>query len=158
MSLYDIRVKNNKGEEIELSKYKGKTLVIVNTASECGFTSQYEGLQKMYEHLKDKGLEVLGFPCNQFGGQEPGNDSEIAGFCTGRFGVTFPIFSKVDVNGDQASPLFVYLKKEARGFLGTQKIKWNFTKFLVSKDGKVIKRYGSVDKPEKIEKDLQSIL
>ena len=158
MSLYEIKVKTNKGEEIELSKYKGKTLLIVNTASECGFTNQYEGLQKMYEDLKGKGLEVLGFPCNQFGGQEPGSDEEIAGFCTGHFGVTFPIFSKIDVNGDHAAPLYVYLKKQAPGFLGTQKVKWNFTKFLVSKDGKVLKRFAPVDKPEKIQKAIEEIL
>lgn len=135
MSLYDISVKNGKGEDVALSQYKGKALLVVNVASECGFTPQYEGLQKLYEKYKDHGLEILGFPCNQFGGQEPGKDEEIQSFCTGRFGVRFPIFSKVDVNGDHASKLFQFLKKEAPGVLGTEAIKWNFTKFLVSKDG-----------------------
>ena len=158
MNLYDLKVKNAKGEDIELSKYKGKTLLIVNTASECGFTPQYEGLQKMYEKLQGKGLEILGFPCNQFGGQEPGNDEAIQGFCTGRFGVRFPIFSKVDVNGPDAAPLYVYLKDQARGFLGTKSIKWNFTKFLVSPEGKILKRYAPTDKPEKIEADLEKTL
>lgn len=158
MSLYDISVKNGKGEDVALSQYKGKALLVVNVASECGFTPQYEGLQKLYEKYKDHGLEILGFPCNQFGGQEPGKDEEIQSFCTGRFGVRFPIFSKVDVNGDHASKLFQFLKKEAPGVLGTEAIKWNFTKFLVSKDGVVLKRFGSVDKPESLESDIEAAL
>ena len=157
-TIYDQKVKNVKGEEVSLEKYKGKTLLIVNVASECGFTYQYEGLQKLYEQYQAKGLEVLGFPCNQFGGQEPGTNDEIQNFCSGRFGVKFPIFDKVDVNGEHEHPLFTLLKKEARGFLGTQKIKWNFTKFLVSKDGKVLKRFGSVDKPETIAPAIEKIL
>ena len=158
MNLYELSVKNAKNEEVSLSNYKGKVLLVVNVASACGFTPQYEGLQKLYEQNQSKGFEVLGFPCNQFGGQEPGTIEEIQEFCTGRFGVKFPIFAKVDVNGDQASPLFTYLKQEATGVLGTEAIKWNFTKFLVSKDGKVLHRYGSIDKPESIQKDLDEAL
>ena len=163
MSLYnlsakDLTVKNAKGEEQNLSEYKGKTLLIVNVASACGFTPQYEGLQKLYEEYQSQGLEILGFPCNQFGGQEPGSDAEIQSFCTGRFGVKFPIFSKVEVNGEQASPVFTFLKKEAKGLLGTEAIKWNFTKFLVSKDGVVLKRYGSIDKPETMKDEITRAL
>jgi glutathione peroxidase len=158
MSLYDFTVKNAKGEDVSLSKYKGKAVVVVNVASECGFTPQYEGLQKLYEKYQAQGLEIIGFPCNQFGGQEPGSDSEIQNFCTGRFGVKFPILAKVDVNGDDAAPVFTFLKKEKKGILGTEGIKWNFTKFLVSKDGEVIKRYGSVDKPESMHEDIEAAL
>jgi glutathione peroxidase len=158
MSLYDFTVKNAKGEDVSLSKYKGKAVVVVNVASECGFTPQYEGLQKLYEKYQAQGLEIIGFPCNQFGGQEPGTDSEIQNFCTGRFGVKFPILAKVDVNGDDAAPVFTFLKKEKKGILGTEGIKWNFTKFLVSKDGEVIKRYGSVDKPESMHADIEAAL
>jgi glutathione peroxidase len=158
MSLYDIKVKNAKNEEVELSKYKGKALLIVNVASECGFTNQYEGLEKLYETYKDKGFEVLGFPCNQFGGQEPGSDEEIQTFCTGTFGVKFPVMAKVDVNGSNASPLYEHLKSEAPGILGTEMIKWNFTKFLVSKDGKVLKRFAPQDKPESLTKDIEAAL
>ena len=158
MGLYDFTVKNAKGQDVSLSQYQGKVLLIVNVASECGFTPQYEGLQNLYSDLAGKGFEVLGFPCNQFGGQEPGTEAEIENFCTGRFGVKFPIFSKVDVNGDHADPLYVYLKKESPGVLGTEAIKWNFTKFLISKDGKVVKRYGSIDKPESIRKDIVALL
>ncbi len=158
MDLYDFEVKNAKGENVSLSKYKGKVLLIVNVASECGFTPQYEGLQNLYSDLAAKGLEVLGFPCNQFGGQEPGTEAEIESFCTGRFGVKFPIFAKIDVNGENAHPLYAFLKKEAAGILGTEAIKWNFTKFLVTKEGKVLKRYGSIDKPESIKKDIEAIL
>jgi glutathione peroxidase len=158
MSLYDFTVKNAKGEDVSLSKYKGKAVVVVNVASECGFTPQYEGLQKLYEKYQAQGLEIIGFPCNQFGGQEPGSDSEIQNFCTGRFGVKFPILAKVDVNGDDAAPVFTFLKKEKKGILGTEGIKWNFTKFLVSKDGEVIKRYGSVDKPESMHADIEAAL
>jgi glutathione peroxidase len=158
MSLYDFTVKNAKGEDVSLSKYKGKAVVVVNVASECGFTPQYAGLQKLYEKYQAQGLEIIGFPCNQFGGQEPGTDSEIQNFCTGRFGVKFPILAKVDVNGDDAAPVFTFLKKEKKGILGTEGIKWNFTKFLVSKDGEVIKRYGSVDKPESMHADIEAAL
>jgi glutathione peroxidase len=133
-------------------------LLIVNTASKCGFTPQFEGLEDMYQSLNEKGLEVLGFPCNQFAQQDKGSDSEIAGFCMKNYGVSFPMFSKVEVNGDQAHPLYQFLKKEARGVLGTQKIKWNFTKFLVNKKGKVVKRFAPTSKPEAIEKHVQALL
>ena len=155
-SIYDISFKNAKGESLTLKPYEGKKILVVNVASECGFTKQYEGLQKLFTDLKDKGVVVVGFPCNQFGGQEPGTDDEIQGFCSGRFGVTFPIYSKVDVNGDQAHPLFTRLKEEAPGILGTKAIKWNFTKFLIDESGKVVKRYAPNDTPEDIAKELQS--
>ncbi len=155
-SIYDISFKNAKGESLTLKPFEGKKILIVNVASECGFTKQYEGLQKLFTDLKDKGVVVVGFPCNQFGGQEPGTDEEIQEFCSGRFGVTFPIYSKVDVNGDQAHPLFEQLKEAAPGILGTKAIKWNFTKFLIDESGKVVKRYAPNDTPEEIAKDLQS--
>ena len=158
MSLYDFEVKDAKGQAVSLNQYQGKALLIVNVASACGFTPQYEGLQKLYEEYQSQGLEILGFPCNQFGAQESGTDEEIQGFCTGRFGVKFKVFSKVEVNGDAASPLFKFLKKEASGVLGTEAIKWNFTKFLVSKDGKVLKRFGSIDKPESMKKEIEAAL
>ena len=157
-NLYDLKVKNAKGEDVSLAQYRGKALLIVNVASECGFTPQYEGLQKLYARFSAQDFEVLGFPCNQFGGQEPGADEEIQGFCTGRFGVRFPVFAKVDVNGKNADPLFVFLKKEAPGILGTEGIKWNFTKFLVGKDGHVIKRYAPQDKPENFIEDVEKAL
>src|SRR6187431_2415661 len=135
-SLYDITVDDIHGKPVKLAKYKGKVLLIVNTASECGFTPQYKGLEELYEKLHGKGLEVLGFPCNQFGGQEPGTDTEIAQFCELNYGVSFPMFAKVDVNGADASPLFKYLKAEAPGMLGSEIVKWNFTKFLVDREGK----------------------
>ena len=156
--LYSIQVKNAKGESVSLDQYKGKAVLVVNVASECGFTPQYEGLQKLYEQYQSKGLEILGFPCNQFGGQESGTNDEIQSFCTGRFGVRFPVFAKVDVNGENAAPLFQFLKKEAPGILGTEKIKWNFTKFLVSKDGKVLQRFAPIDKPESLTKEIEKAL
>ena len=137
MSLYDFKVKNNKGSEVSLSEYKGKVLLIVNTATGCGFTPQYDGLQDLYEKYKDSGLEILDFPCDQFGHQAPGSDEEIANFCTGRFGITFPQFSKIEVNGKNASPLYDWLKSQKSGILG-KAIKWNFTKFLIDKNGNVI--------------------
>ncbi len=154
MSIYDYKVKTISGEETTLTPFRGKTLLIVNVASECGFTVQYEGLEKLYQKYKDKGLVVLGFPCNQFGGQESGDESQIKSFCETKFHVTFPLFSKVDVNGAGASPLFEYLKKERKGFLGSGIIKWNFTKFLVGKDGEVMKRFAPQTTPDLIEKDL----
>ena len=157
MSIYDIKVKNMKGAEVPLSEYSGRALLIVNTATGCGFTPQYEGLQKLYDKYKDKGFEILDFPCNQFLNQAPGTEEEIHTFCTGRFGITFPQFAKIDVNGPEESPLYTFLKRDKGGFLGS-KIKWNFTKFLVDKNGKVIKRYGSVEKPENIEKDIAALL
>lgn len=143
---------------VKLDQYKGKVLLIVNTASRCGFTPQYEGLEALHRKYKDRNFEVLGFPCNQFGAQEPGNDEEIKKFCSLTYDVNFPLFSKVDVNGDGALPLFKHLKEQAPGVLGTQGIKWNFTKFLVDKDGRVIKRYAPQDKPEAIAKDIEKLL
>lgn len=157
MSIYDIKVKNINGIDVTLSDFNGKVLLIVNTATGCGFTPQYDGLQDLYEKYRDKGFQILDFPCNQFANQAPGTEEEIHTFCTGRFGITFPQFAKIDVNGPNESPLYTYLKKDKRGFLGS-KIKWNFTKFLVDKNGTVIKRYGSVEKPEKIEKDIVALL
>jgi len=157
MSIYDIQVKNMKGEEVSLGAYRGQTLLIVNTATGCGFTPQYDGLQKLYSKYKDKGFEILDFPCNQFLNQAPGTEEEIHTFCTGRFGITFPQFAKIDVNGPDESPLYTFLKRGKGGFLSS-KIKWNFTKFLVDKNGNVIKRYGSVEKPENIEKDIAALL
>ncbi|MGR6874484.1 glutathione peroxidase [Pseudomonas sp. HK3] len=158
MSVYDFKALDIQGQERELADYKGKVLLIVNTASKCGFTPQFEGLEVMYKELHDKGLEVLGFPCNQFAQQDKGSDSEIAGFCMKNYGVSFPMFSKVEVNGDNAHPLYQYLKKEARGILGTQKIKWNFTKFLINQDGNVIKRFAPTAKPEDIAKQVRTLL
>jgi glutathione peroxidase len=158
MNISEFKVKNHLGAEVSLSEYHGKVLLIVNTASACGFTPQYEGLQKLREKYKDKGFEVLGFPCNQFGAQEPGSDSEIQNFCQMNFGVNFPVFSKIEVNGPNADPLYGFLKKEAPGIMGTEAIKWNFTKFLVSKDGKVLNRFAPMDKPESLEKEIESAL
>jgi len=138
--------------------YAGKVVLVVNTASQCGYTPQYEGLEALYKSYKDKGLVVLGFPSDQFGGQEFADDKEIAKFCKANFGVSFPMFAKVKVNGEDAHPLYKHLKSEATGLLGTEGIKWNFTKFLVGKDGRVVKRYGSMDKPEDIAKDVEKLL
>ena len=146
------------GKELPLTEFKGKVLLIVNTASKCGFTPQFKGLEALYEQYKDKGLEILGFPCNQFGKQDPGSNDEINSFCELNYGVSFTMFEKVDVNGDSAHPLFKYLKKQAPGVLGTEGIKWNFTKFLVDRDGKVVDRYASTDTPEKIAKDVAKLL
>ena len=154
MELYSHHITRNTGEQITLEQYKGKVLLIVNTASKCGFTPQYEGLEALYQKYKDKGLEILGFPCDQFGHQEPGNDEDIAEFCSLNFGVSFPLFQKTIVNGPEANPLFESLKKEAPGLLGTKRIKWNFTKFLVTPDGKVLKRYAPTIKPSAIEADI----
>lgn len=156
--LYDFNLTLNNGQDTTLEPYQGKVLLIVNTASKCGFTPQYEGLQSLYSDLKDKGLVVLGFPCDQFGHQEPGSDSEIEQFCSLKFNVDFPLFKKIDVNGAQASPLFTFLKDEAPGLLGSKGIKWNFTKFLVSKSGKVVKRYASTTKPEDMRSDIEAQL
>ena len=157
-SVYDFSAQTIKGEDVSLSIYIGKVLLVVNTASHCGFTPQYKGLEAMYKKYKDKGLEILGFPCNQFGNQEPGDSEQIAEFCELNFGVTFPLFKKIDVNGPETHPLFKYLKAEAPGILGSQAIKWNFTKFLVDKNGKVIKRFAPTDTPEKIEQDVAELL
>jgi len=155
---YDFSAKDITGKEISMSTYKGKVVLVVNVASECGYTPQYEGLEKLYQRYHKEGLEILGFPCNQFGGQEPASEKEIANFCKVNFGVTFPLFSKINVNGDNTHPLYVFLKEKASGILGTQSIKWNFTKFLIDKKGTVIERYGSSTKPKKIAADIEKLL
>lgn len=157
-SIYDIDVKAIDGKTHSMSEWKGKTLLIVNVASKCGFTPQYKGLEELYKKLSSKGLVVMGFPCNQFGSQEPGSEEEIQNFCDISFKVTFPMFSKIDVNGSNAHPLFAFLKEAAPGILGTEIIKWNFTKFLVDKHGKVVKRYAPNDTPESIGPDIEGIL
>lgn len=156
--IYGISAKSIVGDEVSLDDYRGKVLLIVNTASKCGFTPQYKGLEALYEKYKDQGLAILGFPCNQFGQQEPGDSEEISGFCERNFGVTFPLFEKVDVNGDDAHPLFAHLKEQARGLLGSKSIKWNFTKFLVGRDGEVIKRFAPKDKPAGLESAIKALL
>lgn len=157
-SIYDFEVNTISGKPVPLSDYKGKVLLIVNTASKCGFTPQFSGLESLYKSFHEQGLEVLGFPCNQFLKQDPGSDSEISEFCSLNYGVTFPMFSKIEVNGDNAHPLYNYLKSEAKGLLGSEKIKWNFTKFLVNRDGEVIKRYAPNTEPKDIEKDIKALL
>jgi len=156
-SIYDFTVKNNVGEDVSLREYEGKTLLIVNTATGCGFTPQYEGLENLYRKYQDQGFVVLDFPCNQFGHQAPGSDAEINSFCTSKYDTTFPRFAKIDVNGDNESPLYTYLKDQQGGLLGS-KIKWNFTKFLVDKTGKVVERFAPNDKPEKIEDQIKAVL
>lgn len=157
-SIHEFEVNTISGNRVSLSDYEGQIVLVVNTASKCGFTKQYAGLEDIYRQNKEQGFTILGFPCNQFGEQEKGNSDEISQFCELNFGVTFPLFEKIDVNGENAAPLFTYLTSNARGFLGSKRIKWNFTKFLVGKDGKVIKRYGSVTKPQDIEADIKKLL
>ncbi|MGE0616961.1 MAG: glutathione peroxidase [Bacteriovoracia bacterium] len=157
-TVYDFTAKDGRGQERSLKEFAGKALLIVNTASECGFTPQYKGLEALRKKYHEKGLEVLGFPCNQFGGQEPGDDQQISQFCELNYGVSFPIFSKVNVNGSDAHPLFEFLKESLPGILGSKMIKWNFTKFLVSRDGKPLKRYAPNDTPESIEKEISAAL
>lgn len=157
-NIYDFKVKKNDGNDLELSEYKGKVLLIVNTASDCGFTPQYAGLQELYQKYKDQGLEVLAFPCNQFGHQEKGDDEQIKSFCDLRFNITFPLFSKIDVNGENAHPLYKYLTQEQRGILGSKKIKWNFTKFLIDREGNAIERFAPATKPENLEEDIKKLL
>ncbi|BCI69511.1 glutathione peroxidase family protein [Sphingomonas sp. S17] len=146
------------GRAVDMSAYAGRVLLIVNTASQCGFTPQYEGLEALHRRYEAQGLTVLGFPCNQFGGQEPGDATEIANFCSTTYDVTFPVLAKVEVNGDGADPLFQWLKAEAPGLLGTKRIKWNFTKFLVNRDGEVVGRYAPTTKPEDLSKDIEAVL
>lgn len=153
-SIYDHQVRTIDGQTLSMEAYRGKTLLIVNVASRCQFTPQYQGLEAMYQRMRGQGLEILGFPCDQFGNQEPGADADIKSFCDLTYGVSFPLFSKIEVNGEGAHPLYAALKHAAPGLLGAEDIKWNFTKFLVGPDGHVIKRYGSGDTPEAIEKDL----
>jgi glutathione peroxidase len=156
--LTHIPVKGADGVETDLSAYDGQVLLIVNTASKCGFTPQYEGLEALHRQYRDRGFSVLAFPCNQFGGQEPGDAEEIASFCRLTYDVTFPVFAKVDVNGNDAAPLFHHLKKQAKGLLGSQAIKWNFTKFLVGRDGQVVDRYAPTTKPEALVADIEKLL
>ncbi len=157
-NVYDFSVKTIDGDEQSLEAYRGKALLIVNTASKCGFTPQYEGLQKLYEEYQGKGLEILGFPCNQFMDQEPGDEQEIKSFCSLNYKVQFPMFSKVDVNGEGTHPLYQYLKKEAKGLLGSESVKWNFTKFLVDSSGKVIARFSPQTTPKSLKKDIERVL
>jgi glutathione peroxidase len=158
MNIYDFQATSLDGKPVDLAQYRGKVLLIVNTASKCGFTPQYQGLETVYRELHGRGLEVLGFPCNQFGSQEPGSEDEIGAFCEKNYGVSFPMFAKVDVNGDAAHPLWTHLKAEAPGVLGTEAIKWNFTKFLIGRDGKVAHRYAPTTKPEEIAGDIEKLL
>jgi glutathione peroxidase len=157
-SAYDHEAKLLDGTPVRLADYAGKVMLVVNTASQCGFTPQFEGLEKLYESYKDRGLVVLGFPSNQFGEQEPGSSAEIGAFCQKNYGVTFPMFEKIDVNGDAAHPLYKWLKQSAPGVLGSERIKWNFTKFLVDRSGHVKARYAPVTKPEQIAKDVEALL
>lgn len=154
---YDFEALSLQGKKISMESFKGKTVVVVNTASKCGLTPQYEGLEKLYKTYKDKGLVILGFPCNQFANQEPGDENSISEVCTINYGVSFPMFAKVDVNGDSAHPLFKYLKHELKGTFGNR-IKWNFTKFLIDSEGKPLKRFSPFTKPEKMEKDIKLAL
>lgn len=157
-TIADFTVDTNKGEPLDLKGKLGTVLLVVNTASKCGFTPQYDGLEKLYQTYKDRSFEVLGFPCNQFGAQEPGNADEIEQFCKVNFGVTFPLMAKIDVNGADASPLFDWMKSEKKGLMGTTAIKWNFTKFLIDRQGRVVKRYGPTDTPASIAKDIEALL
>ena len=157
-ALYDFDVTAIDGTRQRMDAWRGKALLIVNVASACGYTPQYAGLERLYRRYRDRGLVVLGFPCDQFGHQEPGTDAEIRQFCSDKYDVTFPLFSKIKVNGDDAHPLFMWLKAQKKGWLGSAGIKWNFTKFLVGPDGEVLKRYGSNDTPDDIEKDLAAVI
>jgi len=158
MGLYDVEVTTIDGTLQKMDIYRGKTLLVVNVASQCGFTSQYEGLQALCEKFRDRGLVVMGFPCNQFGNQEPGNEAEIQNFCSLNYNVTFPMFARIEVNGNNAHPLYRHLKSAKKGIFGTEAIKWNFTKFLVGLDGTVLKRYAPTDTPEKIAGDLAELM
>ena len=157
-SIYDFEALGINGELVKLDQYKGKALLIVNTASACGFTPQFGGLEELHKTYGSKGLVVLGFPCNQFGAQDAGTNDEIASFCQLNFGVTFPMMAKIEVNGPDATPLYQWLSSEAPGLMGSKAIKWNFTKFLVGKDGQVIKRYAPLDKPQALNKDIEAAL
>ena len=157
-SIYDFKINTIEGEELDLANYKGKVLLIVNTASQCGFTAQYKGLEALYRQYQEQGLLVIGCPCNQFGQQEPGNAAAISSFCQSNFGVTFPVSEKIDVNGKSAHPLFRYLCDAKAGALGTKRIKWNFTKFLVNRQGEVIKRYAPITEPRALASDIAAAL
>jgi glutathione peroxidase len=156
--IYAIDVKKIDGNTTTMSDYKGKVLLIVNTASKCGLTPQFKGLEKLYEEMNPRGLEVLGFPCNQFLNQDPGDEAQISEFCSLNYGVSFPMFAKVEVNGDNTHPLYKILKKQAKGVMGTENVKWNFTKFLVNREGRVLKRYAPNTEPEKIAADIEKLL
>ncbi|MBE1159774.1 glutathione peroxidase [Dyella acidiphila] len=156
-TVYDFNARDIDGRDQSLGSWRGKTMLIVNVASKCGFTPQYKGLEELWRKRREEGLVVLGFPCDQFGHQEPGDEAEIKNFCSTSYDVTFPMFAKVEVNGEKTHPLYQWLKKEAKGLLGSESIKWNFTKFLIDADGNVVKRYAPNDTPEKIEKDLQKL-
>ena len=156
--IYQYELQTLDGRKTQLAEWQGKTLLIVNVASKCGFTPQYKGLEELYRKYKDRGLVILGFPCNQFGAQEPGDSSEIQSFCSLTYGVSFPMFGKIDVNGEDTHPLYAHLKKKEKGLLGTEAIKWNFTKFLVDKHGEVIARFAPQTTPEQLEKEIQAIL
>ncbi len=157
-TIADFTARLPNGEDVSLADKLGKVLLVVNTASKCGFTPQYDGLESLWREYGSRGFEVLAFPCNQFGGQEPGSADEIESFCKVNFGLSFPLFAKIDVNGDDATPLYQWLKSEAPGVVGTKGIKWNFTKFLIGRDGKVVRRYGSMDKPASIARDIEALL
>jgi len=157
-SIYDFTVRDIQGNEQSMKAYRDKVLLIVNTASKCGFTPQFEGLQALYKDLNEQGLEVLGFPCNQFMNQDPGTDESISQFCSLNYGVDFPMFAKIEVNGDGTHPLYKFLKQEARGLMGSEKVKWNFTKFLVDRNGRVVRRYPPTTKPDAIRKDIEELL
>jgi glutathione peroxidase len=157
-TIADFKAKKPNGEVIDLAEKAGKVLLVVNTASKCGFTPQYDGLEALWKKYGERGFEVLAFPCNQFGGQEPGTADEIESFCKVNFGLSFPLMGKIEVNGAGADPLYEWLKAEAPGVLGTKAIKWNFTKFLIGRDGKVVRRYASTDKPESLAKDIEALL
>jgi glutathione peroxidase len=156
--VYDFTANSLDGKPVSLRDYSGKVLLIVNTASKCGFTPQYEGLEALYQKYRDRGLEVLGFPCNQFGAQEPGSAEEIGSFCQKNYGVSFPMFEKIDVNGETAHPLYRWLKSSAKGLLGSEAIKWNFTKFLIDRNGNVIDRFAPTTKPEDLKSDVEALL
>ena len=157
-SVYDFTVADIHGKPVDLARYRGRVLLIVNTASECGFTPQYKGLQQLYDKYHARGLDVLGFPCNQFGAQEPGDEQAIETFCEVNYGVAFPMFAKVDVNGDDAAPLYRYLKSAKPGLLGSEAIKWNFTKFLVDRDGRVVERFAPKTEPASLAADIEKLL
>ncbi len=157
-TIFSLSCNDLNGQAMSLSDYEGKVLLIVNTASKCGLTPQYEGLEALYKKYRDKGFEILGFPCNQFGKQEPGSSEDISSFCELNYGVSFPMFEKIDVNGANTAPLFRILKEEAPGVLSSQRIKWNFTKFLVNREGKVVKRFAPATKPEALEKEIEALL
>ncbi len=158
MSLYDHEAQTLDGKPVSLSDYRGKVLLIVNTASRCGFTPQFTGLEALYRKYKDQGLEILGFPCNQFGAQEPGNAEEIASFCSLTYDVTFPMFAKTEVNGPKAHPLYTFLKSQKKGLLGSEGIKWNFTKFLADRNGRVVERYAPTTTPEQLDAAVAALL